>query len=423
MSIAEAARIADQRTATDSLRVLALAPPDPGAGESAAYTFLQEEFAALARAGLEIHTISPYVGSQRRLGAAVVHPVPRSRRCIHTLRAFGWWAKPFRDTGLCGGPVERLFYSRLFATAAAVVKQARIDLIYAPFAWPGGTAGAAVRRECGAPLVVSLRGCDALVEPSISFGETLDPGYRRRLAFALKTADQVVGVSRALVERALQLGCPPEKVSVCLKGVDHKRFVPGDRQAARAELGLPNRPTALFVGGLEPYKGVAAFPPAWKIVCDRIPDAQLVLCGDGRQCPLLQQEVRDRGLDGRVRFLGRIPRDKMPRYFHAADVFVFPSLAEGSGNALLEAAASGLPLVGADAAGIPDYLEDGATGLLFRKGDAADMAAKVVSIVQNPTWAGQLGRAARRRVELQFRYEQMIDRLTAVFQRALSRKR
>jgi glycosyltransferase involved in cell wall biosynthesis len=400
------------------LRVLALAPPDPRARESAAYTFLQEEFAALEQRGLEIHTLSPYVENRRRMGAATVHPIPRTRRWRHTLRSLSWWVKPFSESGLCGALPERLLYGRVFTVAAEIVSREQIDLIYAPFAWPGGTAGATVRRSCGTPLVVSLRGCDALIDPSINFGDTLQDDYRRRLVFALENADQVVGVSRALVDRALVLGCAPGKASVWLKGVDHHRFMPGDKSSARSALNLPDRPTALFVGGLEPYKGVAALPAAWEIVCRRIPEAQLVLCGDGRQRRLLEQEVRRRGLSNRVHFLGRIARSEIPRYFQAADVFVFPSLAEGSGNALLEAAASGLPAIGADAGGIPDYLDHGATGLLFHKADATDLAAKTIQVLENRALAEQMGRAARRRIEEYFRYEQMIDRLIAVFQRA-----
>lgn len=399
-------------------RLLALVPPDAAGRRAAAYTFLQEELAAFVQAGIAVHTVSSCIETRYQAEGVVVHPTPRTRRLGATLRALPWSLRPFAQTGVCGSVGERLYYARTFASIATVIRQERIDVVYSPFAWPDGTAAAAVTQSSGVPLVLSLRGCDILVEPSIGYGNLLDRGFRRRLAFALPAAKQVVCVSRALAARAVELGAPPERVCVALKGVDHRRFTVGDKQQAREALNLPDRPTLLFVGNLLPCKGVALLPDALQKVQSRVPDVQLVLCGEGRLRRELEQAFAARGLKGHIHLVGRIGREEIPRYFQAANVFLFPSLSEGSGNALLEAAASGLPAAAADVGGIPDYLDHEATGFLFRKGDAADLAAKTLALLENPALAERLGQAARRRVETSFRYEQMISRLVALFHQA-----
>jgi glycosyltransferase involved in cell wall biosynthesis len=296
-------------------------------------------------------------------------------------------------------------------------------LIYSPFAWPKGTAGVPAARSAGVPTIVSLRGADALIEPSIGYGKVLDEFHRRRISSTLRTADHVIAVSRALADRALELGATPEKVSVVLKGVDHERFAPGNASGARRALGLPERPTVLFVGSLIPRKGLESLLAAIELVRQRVPDVQLIACGSGPDAARLQQLVKDKQLDAHVRLLGWVERPVIPEYFRACDVFVLPSLSEGSGNVLVEAAASAKPSIGTNDSGIPDYVDDGVTGYLFEKGNARDLAEKLVELLRDPELAQRMGIAARDRAASRHRYGQMLDALLDIFERVVAERR
>ena len=117
---------------------------------------------------------------------------------------------------------------------------------------------------------------------------------------------------------------------------------------------------------------------------------------------------------------GKVGRDQIADYFRGSDVFVLPSLTEGSGNVLVEAGACGKPLIGTNWHGIPDYIDDGKTGFLFKKNNSRDLADKLETVLANPGLARSLGGAARRRVEQCFRYDQMIDAILEVFHRVLA---
>ncbi len=173
-------------------------------------------------------------------------------------------------------------------------------------------------------------------------------------------------------------------------------------------------PTLLCVGRLAEQKGHRFALEAMPAILSEHPDARLLLAGDGHLMPALQE--RGRALGDRVSFLG--VRDDVPSLIANADVFVFPSLWEGQGNALLEAMAVGIPIVATDIPSTRETLSNGDQALLVPPADAAGLAAAVNQLLADPSFAARLADAARIRAR-----DYDIDRTTrdleAVYDRVL----
>ena len=208
---------------------------------------------------------------------------------------------------------------------------------------------------------------------------------------ALRWTDRVVCVSQAECEDGLRAGLRLEGRTVVVpNGVDVDRFSPGDRSAVRARLGVGSGPLAVCVGRLSRQKGQDVLLDAWSSVREAVPDADLVLVGDGPD----RAELVDRAPEG-VRFVGRAdPRN----WYLAADVVVLPSRWEGMALVLLEAAASGRSLVATDVAGAREVVAPGARSAVVPPGDAAALAAAVVPRLQDRRAADEEGERVRRHV-------------------------
>ena len=245
----------------------------------------------------------------------------------------------------------------------------------------------------------------------------LDPGRRRRpwvrasLAI-LRGATVWVAVSSALQRAIVAAGVPSSRVRRVPNGVDTRRFTPGDRCAARTQLGMAAAGLrVVFAGRLEEVKSLPTLLAAWRAVVDKVPDATLDLVGEGSLASALRAECRRLDVEDSVFFHGR-QADVAP-YFRAADCFVLPSRVEGLSNTLLEAMAVGLAVVGTRVSGTEDMVEDGVNGVLVEPGDADALAAAIVGVLVDPERAATLGRRAcadvRRRCSLEAVTDAYVD--------------
>jgi glycosyltransferase involved in cell wall biosynthesis len=155
---------------------------------------------------------------------------------------------------------------------------------------------------------------------------------------------------------------------------------------------LPNRPSALFVGVLERYKAVDVLAEAWREVARQLPGAELHVVGSGSMEDVPARLVAE--LPGQVRWTERLATPDVAAALDAATVLVLPSRSEGLGRVVVEAFCRGRGVVGSRVGGIPDLVEDGATGLLVDPGDPGALAAALVQVLAEPGLAARLGEAA-----------------------------
>ncbi|HXG05457.1 MAG TPA: TIGR03088 family PEP-CTERM/XrtA system glycosyltransferase, partial [Candidatus Binatia bacterium] len=212
------------------------------------------------------------------------------------------------------------------------------------------------------------------------------------------------------------VGIPGERVTTIHNGVDTHRFAEGDREGAREALGLPaGAPVVGTVGRLDPVKDHARLVAAFRAVVAERPDALLLIVGDGPLRDDLQQAVAAAGLERSVRLLGE--RDDIPRVLAALDVFTLPSLAEGISNTILEAMATGLPVVATNVGGNPELVEDGVTGRLVEPRRTEALAAALLGYVNDPVLARLHGKAGRQRCVTEFSLDRMAARYLALYRR------
>jgi sugar transferase (PEP-CTERM/EpsH1 system associated) len=199
---------------------------------------------------------------------------------------------------------------------------------------------------------------------------------------------------------------PAGKLVTIHNGVDARRFAGGDRQAARRALRLPAHSVVVgAVGRLDPVKDHAGLLRAFSVLRTDQPAAELVIVGDGPCRAGLERQIQELGLTGHVHLLGM--RQDVPLLLRGFDAFVLPSLAEGISNTVLEAMATGLPVVATRVGGNPELVEHGVTGALVPADNPLVLAAALRCYVEDGRLRDAHGDAARRRVLQHFTLERM----------------
>ena len=211
-----------------------------------------------------------------------------------------------------------------------------------------------------------------------------------------------------------------DRFSVVPSGVELGPFLHGPAPAeARARLGLPDAPLVGLVARLDRLKGHADLFAAWPAIRAAVPDARLVLVGDGPDAAEIRADGT--GLDGLV-WLGRTDAAAMPAVYRALDACVLPSHQEGQSRVLVEALASGCPAVAYRVGGMPDALDGGRAGMLVESGDIEALGRAVSSVLRH---AGRLEARCehgRRFVQERYCVAAMTDTLEALVQRLVAER-
>lgn len=248
----------------------------------------------------------------------------------------------------------------------------RFDLIDAHYFYPDGVAAALLARHYRKPFAITGRGSDLALLPKF-------PLPRRMIRWAAARASALITVSAGLRDELAGLGVPRERVRVLRNGVDLTLFRPVERAAARARLGF-DRPTLLFVGNLIPLKRQEVAIRALAL----LPQARLVLAGEGPDRERLQRLAVEFGVGDRIAFLGTVPHDALPDIYGAADLLLLLSEREGWPNVLLEAMACGTPVLAAAVGGIPEVVGSPAAGRLLDEVTPPAVAAAAGALLAAP---------------------------------------
>jgi glycosyltransferase involved in cell wall biosynthesis len=293
----------------------------------------------------------------------------------------------------------------------AVRRARRFDLVHAHWIVPNGVIAAA---STSIPLAIGLHGSDVFLAEK--------PGVRKAAAWALRRSRLLTGCSPELVDRVRALGFPEERSRVIPYGVDVETFSPGP-SVWRERLEIPeDAPLILSVGRMATKKG-------FHVLMEALPEilssgAHVVLAGGGDLLPDFQHQASR--FDGRLHLPGPVLRDTLPDLYRAADLFVLPAVHDSKGNVdglpnvILEAMASGLPVVASGISGIPLAVEDGLTGLLVPERDPVALAAALRKLLANPELARTMGERGRRKAETELTWDAVASRYREGYVAALS---
>jgi glycosyltransferase involved in cell wall biosynthesis len=215
-------------------------------------------------------------------------------------------------------------------------------------------------------------------------------------------------VSEAARVHALSVGVARERLTVIRNGVDSERFVPRAHGAPRD----PNRAVIGYVGRLSPEKHPALFLRTAALVLARLPKTRFVVIGDGPLRSDLETLATRLSIRHAVAFEGEC--DDMPARYQAFDMLLLTSWHEGTPLVVLEAMASGLPVVATEVGGVPELVVSGKTGWLATPGDEVDMAAHVIALLQAPDTMRRFGEAARVRAKSMFSLDEQVERTAAL---------
>ena len=272
------------------------------------------------------------------------------------------------------------------------------DVLHANY-WISGAVGHRLKHALDRPLVATFHTL-ARVKAEAGFDD--EPEHRARLEHeTIDCADlMLASTTEERVQLAELYGAEPSRIEIVPPGVDHSVFHPSRNEGAllRKRLGLEDRPLLLFVGRIQPLKGVDVALRALSALED--PRSTLVVVGGpsgpsgASESERLHSLVVELGLRDRVVFLPPQPHDSLADFYRAADVCVVPSRSESFGLVALEAAACGTPVVAAAVGGLRSLVDDGVTGFLVDGHDDADYAARLSVLLDDRELAREMGETA-----------------------------
>ncbi|MEF3692512.1 MAG: glycosyltransferase family 4 protein [Candidatus Moraniibacteriota bacterium] len=287
---------------------------------------------------------------------------------------------------------DLLVYSwKALRLAGKLTREKKYNLSHSFFTVPCGAISLWLKLTKKIPYIVSLRGSDV-------------PGYSERftalyavlkplIRLIWKQSASVVSNSRGLKDLALKTN-KAQKIEVIFNGVDTEDFYPD-------EVLRPKEKFIITVGAtrITARKGINYLIEALSVLVPKYPNIFLHIMGDGNEKENLEAMSKKMNLRNNIVFLGRIPREKTGPYYREASLFVLPSLNEGMSNAMLEALASGLPILTTETGGTAELVKEGENGYTVKMKDAEDLAEKIEIIFKDNDLRKRMGMTSRELAE------------------------
>jgi glycosyltransferase involved in cell wall biosynthesis len=292
------------------------------------------------------------------------------------------------------------FLAGQFFTIYRLCRKHEISLIHAHWVIPQGLLAVLSRQLRLVPerikILCTSHGGDLF---------SLQSGFLQALKkYAFRHADHVTVVSTAMRENMQAMGCDPANITVQSMGVDlAERFTPAASSGKTRDL--------VFVGRLVEKKGVTTLIESLQLLQADFPALKITIIGDGPERPALEQKALELGVSLQVDFTGSIPNDRVPEYYQSARIAVVPSVVaadgdqEGLGLVAVEALGCGCATIVSDLPALRDVVTDGENGLVFRSGDAQDLARTIKRLLNDDALYNHLVDNGRHSVEKKFDWQ------------------
>jgi glycosyltransferase involved in cell wall biosynthesis len=259
-----------------------------------------------------------------------------------------------------------------------------------------------------------------LKKPYVIWGQGSDVYFPARFTkFISKTvlhnSSTVIALNENM-KREMNRICKKDDIIILPNGIELENFkdiYPREQQNIIKK-------TIIFVGGLKPIKGIDYLIKAMKIITEKSPDTNLLIVGDGTERKKLETLVRELNLQNSISFAGKVTNEQIPKYMAQADVFVLPSLSEGFGIVVVEAMASGLPIVTTNVRGLPELVKNGENGFIAKPKDPKDLAEKIMLILENKDLRETIAKTNIIKAR-EYTWDHIVDELITVYNSILQK--
>lgn len=297
---------------------------------------------------------------------------------------------------------------------AAVAKREQLDVLHAHYAVPHAVCAVLARQMVGElPIVTTLHGTDITV---LGY----DPSLSDMIKFGIEQSDIVTAVSDALVRQTYELLDVQKPIYTVYNFVDERVYRRREAGHLRREYGISEQEkVVIHVSNFRKVKRVPDVVRAFAIVRRHMP-AKLLLVGDGPEMTVVCRLVKELGLNGDVRFLGK--QDKLEELYSISDVMMLLSEKESFGLVLLEAMSCGVPCIGTAIGGIPEVIEDGKSGFLCSLGDVEEAARRTLMLLTDRRLHQEMARQAVQTVKQKFRSSDIVGQYEQLYISLAARK-
>ena len=359
--------------------------------------------------GHDVVMVSQYRADAAGVGVYGGGPPPE----VPGVRVVGLESVGEQAVGL-GLPAD--FEADLAAMVAAVVREhavAPFDVIHAQYGYPTGLAALEASRRLGVPNVVSIQGGDG------HWVGGCCTTHKAAMQAVLNHAGAVlIGSDSFAAEVSGHHGTPLDRFTIVPGATDVDRFRPRDGRPIGA-VGTPA--TLLYHGRVDLRKGVLELIEAFSQLVEGGRDLRLVVSGIGPDVAAVGERVEMLALGDRVELLGYASYDQAPGVYHRGDVFVSPTYSEGFSNTILEAMASGLPIVSTRSVGVVDCLEDGRDALLVEPQDADGLARAIARLLDDDGLRSRLAGRALDEVRTLYSWPAVVRQIERVYDEVAAR--
>jgi L-malate glycosyltransferase len=309
------------------------------------------------------------------------------------------------------------FLASGFLSSLILIMVKPVGLVHTHWLIPQGFTGAVFHRIWKIPHVATVHGSDLNI---ITRHKVLAAVGR----FVIRHSD-VITVNSTYMKRQLESFAPDsrKRIRVIPMGIDPEKFSEGPFPYVKKDYFAGH--IILSVGRLIDWKGTIYLINAMPKIIRTFPDTKLLIAGSGPEQESLSHKVHEHGLDQHVTFLGVVDDKTLLSLYHAADVFVLPSInkdgkTEALGVVLLEAMASGCPVIGSNVGGIPDIITDGENGFLVPEQDPHGLAEKIILLLSDERLREKFRSQGLIRVQQSFSWDRIADDFSQIFERVLS---
>ncbi len=381
----------------------------PGGEYQVAHAIVSE----LARRGHEIHLLVPVVKLEKPIQRVTTHELGGfnflDRESYFAYR-WNWWTFTYRAFRKANEIVRDYTIDVVHHLRPAFPKKFSLcwklkpPFVYGPVSLPSTASLSSENSETMAPGSGIWEGVKSRAVDRLNWtvGEHL---WNRMLSEAAHIPVSVEKTLDYLPDICL------EKASVVPLGVNPAEFYPSEN--ASIEL------TILYAGNLIQAKGVAYLVRALSKIVETVPETRLRIAGDGPEKRNLQMLTESLRIEDNVEFLGAVPFPQMPGLFRQSSIFCLPTLAEAFGLGLLQAMASGIPVIASRVGGIPYFVEDGKSGYLVPSCDVDALVEKLLFLLQDPGKRAEMGAFNRQLVQSKYNWTHIVDRLEDIYKSVL----